>query len=352
MAGTEFLRFPQGIAALATLVHVLETLAKKVLIVPILDRCNQRGAWEMGVLPGCGPGYRDERQSGLGCRQMLAAAQRGELESLYLIGADPVAVHPDEAFVRNALSKVKFLIVQDIFYTETAKLADCVLPGAAFAEKEGTFTNQEGRVQSSARLLKPPGQARSDLVIISEIGRRFESAFAPQTRRFLPVFEEIRKTVPMYREVSLAFVNRRNETNELDNRAALINDSGVRGTAEPLDPAPPPPVDGGADKTLFTLMTGNHLFHSGRLSRRSQILNSLLKNPVVEISAEDAAGLGIASGDKVRVAGFRHQAELTLKTRPGSKNGVAFIAENFEDIAVNRFFEAGAFTARVRIAKL
>jgi NADH-quinone oxidoreductase subunit G len=351
IAGTEFLRFPQGISALATFVHVLKTLDKKVSIVPILDRCNQRGAWEMGVLPGFGPGYRNQKQAGLGYRQMLEAAERGELESLYLIGEDPAATHPDRAFVRKALSNVKFLIVQDIYYTETAKLADCVLPGACFAEKEGTFTNQEGRVQPISRLRKPPGQAKSDLVIFGEIGRRFETAFAPKTRRFLPVFQEIRKTVGMYEEVSLAFVNRRNEMNDLDNRASLLKDSGIRGTAEPLGSAPKPLVgDGGDEEGLFILTTGNHLFHSGRFSRRSDILNSLLKDPVVEISDEDAASLGLSSGQKVRVAGRRHQAVLTLKTRRGSKKRVAFIAENFEEIAVNRFFEEGGFTAKVRIA--
>lgn len=353
IAGTEFLRFPQGMESLAILTDVLKSLGKTVSVVPILDRCNQRGAWEMGVHPGFVPGYREEQQMGLGYRGMLDAAECGELESLYLIREDPVMTHSDEPFIRNTLTKMKFLLVQDIFLTETAKLADCVLPGACFAEKEGTFTNQEGRVQSIARLMKPPGQAKSDLIIIGEIGRQFESGFTPKTRRFSPVFEEIRKKVGIYSEVCLDFINQRNENNELDNRTALVKDSGVRGKVDPLMIRPITPADHmDDDTTAFTLITGNHLFHSGRLSRKSEILHSLLKEPAVEISDRDAERLGISSGEKVKVGGSRHQVVLTLKTRHGTANGVAFIAENFEDVSVHRFFEHGRFRAKVRITKV
>ena len=353
LAGMEFLRFPQGTASLEALADIQDALGKKVLIVPILDRCNQRGAWEMGVHPGFLPGYCEAKQTGLGYREILETAKNGNLESLYLIGEDPVATHPDKTWVRKALSNIKFLLVQDIFYTATAKLADCVLPGACFAEKEGTFTNQEGRVQSITRLMKPPDRAKSDLVIIGEIGRRFESQFTPKTRRFSPVFEKIRKRVGIYSGVSLDFVNQRNENNDLDTRAALISDSGVRGKANSYIQSRIPPRDyADADTMAFLLITGNHLFYSGRLSNKSAILNSLLKEPVVEIGEKDAERLGISSGEKVKVAGSCYQVALTLKITPGTKEGVAFIAENFLNISVNRFFKEGGFTAKVSITKV
>jgi predicted molibdopterin-dependent oxidoreductase YjgC len=129
----------------------------------------------------------------------------------------------------------------------------------------------------------------------------------------------------------------------------LVKPSDVAVTAEFFSPKPPP---GDGKGSLFTLITGNHLFHSGRLSRKSELLNSLLKNPVVEICQEDADALGLAGGQKVRVTANRHEAVLTLKTKRGSKSGVAFIDENFENIAANRFFERGVFRAKVSIEKI
>jgi NADH-quinone oxidoreductase subunit G len=349
LIGTEFLKFPQGTAGLALLKALLGTLEKKITVVPILDRSNQRGAWEMGVHPGFASGYGNAGQTGLGHAAMFEAAEKGELESLYIIGEDPLATYPDEDFVKGALSRVDFLLVQDTFMTQTAGLADCVLPGACFAEKNGTLTNQEGRVQSIQRLMKPPDRAFSDREIIGAVGRLFDPEFTPRTKSASPIFEEIKQALGMYRDVNLAFVNQRNEDNDLDNRAALVKPSDVAVTAEFFSPKPPSGDDKGS---LFTLITGNHLFHSGRLSRKSELLNSLLKNPVVEICQEDADALGLAGGEKVRVTANRHEAVLTLKTNRGSKSGVAFIDENFEDIAANRFFERGVFRTRVSIEKI
>ena len=349
MVGTEFLRFPQGCAGLVLLTEVFKTLEKPITLDPILDRSNQRGAWEMGVHPEFAPGYRKADQPGLGHAAMFEAAQKGELESLYIIGEDPLATYPDEDFVKSALSGVNFLLVQDIFMTATAKMADCVLPGACFAEKEGTFTNQEGRVQAVKRLMKPPGQAFSDREIIAAIGRLYDQTFTPRTKSSTPVFEEIRQQIGMYRDVNLDFVNKRNEDNELDNRQALIKPAAVEVAADFSTSPPPASADG---ETLFTLITGNHLFHSGRLSRKSELLNSLLHEPVVEISLEDATVLGLAGGEKVRVRGNHHETVLKLKTKKGSKTKVAFIDENFENIAVNRFFARGVFRATVSIEKI
>ncbi|CAB1059937.1 NADH-ubiquinone oxidoreductase chain G (EC [Olavius sp. associated proteobacterium Delta 1] len=349
MVGTEFLRFPQGCAGLALLTEVFKTLEKPATVVPILDRSNQRGAWEMGVHPEFASGYRNAAQPGLGHAAMFAAAEKGDLESLYIIGEDPLAACPDQDFVKSALSGANFLLVQDIFMTATARMADCVLPGSCFAEKDGTFTNQEGRVQAIKRLMKPPGKAFCDREIIAAIGRLYDPAFTPRTKSSAPVFEEIRQQIGMYRDVNLDFVNKRNEDNDLDNQEALIKPAAVEVNADFLTlPAPA----GADEETLFTLITGNHLFHSGRLSRKSELLNRLLQEPVVEISLEDATALGLAGGEKVRVKGNHYEAVLKLKTKRGSKSKVAFIDENFEKGAVNRFFASGVFWAKVSIYKI
>jgi NADH-quinone oxidoreductase subunit G len=349
MAGTEFLRFPRGTAGLSKLVDLLEMLGKRVLIMPVLDRCNQRGAWEMGVHPGLGPGYHDLQPAGFGHDAILAAAEKDDLESLYIIREDPMATYAQPEYVKQALSKLNFLLVQDIFLTETARLADCVLPGASFAEKEGTFTNQEGRVQSISPLMKPPGKAKTDLEIIARIGRLFDESFSPYTKRSAVVFEEIRNQVGMYANVSLSFKNQRNEANDLDNKPALVSDSSVKPPAEHFSPGPP---ERDEDSSLFTLVSGNHLFYSGRLAEMSDLLKGLLEEPTVEISIEDAAEKGVSSGEKVTVEGSRYKAVLTVKITSGSQNGVAFIAENFKSVPVNRFFEKGCFKTKVSISKV
>jgi NADH-quinone oxidoreductase subunit G len=349
IAGTEFLRFPRGTEGLVLLVDILKSLGKKVSIMPALDRCNQRGAWEMGLHPGFGPAYTAVKEAGLSYDDMLEKAFIGELECLYVIGEDTVAEHRDTAFVTEALSKLKFLVVQDIFLTDTAKVADVVLPGATTVEKEGTVTNQEGRVQAISRLMRPPGIAKSDLEIVAAIGELFDPAFVPDARGAVSIFDEIRREAGMYKEVDLAFNNKRNVNDKLDNKESLVKGSGVTLNTERVKVAPIVAVDEAAS---FILVTGNHLFHSGRLSGRSKILSGLLKGPVVEISSADASELGLSSGDKVRVKSDSCEAELLLATMSGSKNGVAFIAENFIDVPVNRFFEKGLSAAKVSITRV
>ncbi len=349
LAGTEFLRFPQGSGALAALRDGLRSAGKEVLIVPILDRPNQRGAWEMGVHPGLEPGYRQAETAGLGSAAMLDAAAEGDLRALYIVGEDPLTSCPDPDVAREALAKLDFLLVQDAFLTETVQMADCVLPGACFSEKEGTFTNQEGRVQRLERLMRPVGRSKRDLRILLSVGRRFDPAFGADIDSAQDGFSEIRKSVGMYANVSLDFVNQRNTANELDNRPALVGSSGETVPLPEAGPASPPVAD---DRRPYTLMTGNHLFHSGRITGKSAILSGLLKGPVAEISEKDAADLAVSSGDRIRISGDRHEAVLTARTRRGSKRGVVFIDENFDTISVNRFFEKGCYLARVDITKI
>jgi len=370
-AGTEFLRHPEGCMGLTLLKDSLKSSGKKVLIMPVLDRCNQRGVWEMGCHPGFGPGYTGVEKMGKGTHEMLAAAMDGGITSMYAAGVDLVSMFPDAQFAEKALMKLKFLIVQDTFMTETAKRANVVLPGSTFAEKEGFYTNQEGRAQIIRSLLPSPGKAKRDFAIIKAVGEIFDSGFGPKNPAL--VLDEIRETNPMYRDVSLVFNNKRNVDNKLDIKAALVKKSSsapsfvkyapAAGGNAPVAATKPVPAsikrgddkypDGGITSdggiTPFVLMTGNHLFHSGMLSKRSVSLTGLLNSAVVEISPEDAAAHGLKPGGKVVVKGAHYEAVMTLTVKPGSKRGVAFIAENYQDVPVNRFFKKGVGTPRVAI---
>ncbi len=348
IAGTDFLRAPHGIPAIGLLKDLLRSRGKKVTVLPALDRCNQRGAWEMGVHPGFGPGYSGVDKKGLGCDGILAAAEQGELDALYIAGSDVASMYPDSEFAARALSAAKFLVVQDMFLTETAKLAHVVLPGASFAEKEGTITNQEGRAQIIRKLLPPPGKAKRDFDIIRAIGEAFDPSFGPKNP--VLVLDEIRKEAPMYGDVSLVFNNKKNIEDKLDNRAALVK--GAQGAALKVSGFEPRPGLGGAQEFPFILVTGNHLFHSGMLSRMSPSMTGLLNAAMIEISEEDADSLGLKNGDRVSVRGAACEARMTVRTRRGTRRGVAFVAENFEDAPVNRFFRRGKGAPRVGITKI
>jgi NADH-quinone oxidoreductase subunit G len=352
IAGTGFLRFHEGASGLGMLKVVLRALGKKVMVVPALDRCNQRGAWEMGAHPAFGPAYAAAPERGLGTWGMLDAAREGTLDALYVAGEDVVSMYPDEVYAREAVAKLKFLVVQDIFLTETARLAHVVLPGAAPGEKDGTFTNQEGRVQAIKGLLPPPGKARRDMEIIGAVGALLDPAFARYGAA--AAFGEIRREAGTYREVSLAFDNRRNIANRLDLKEALVKGAGAWAPRAASPSLRAPGAGRGGDEAgyPFKLITGNHLFHSGTLSRRSESLTGLLKGAVVEISEEDALALGLSPGAKVKVSCAHHEALMTLMTGKGSARGVAFIAENFEDVSVNRFLKRGAPVPRVSITAL
>ncbi|MBI5588353.1 MAG: NADH-quinone oxidoreductase subunit NuoG [Deltaproteobacteria bacterium] len=346
VAGTEFLRFPDGTSGLALLKDVLKNLGKKVTVMPTLDRCNQRGAWEMGVHPSFGPGYATA-EKGMDTEALLEAAMRGEIDALYVVGEDIISDYPDREFARTALSKVRFLVVQDIFMSETAKLAHVILPGASFSEKEGMFTNQEGRAQSIRKLLALPGKAKRDLDIIRAVGELFDGSFGPKNA--VLVLDEIRQVNPMYSDVSLLFNNKKNSDNRLDNRAALVKcAAGVLPAAGEFASKA---VSSRMEEHSFALVTGSHLFHLGRFSRKSETLLGLIKGATVEICEDDAARLGFVSGEKVKVKGKNHEVLATLKTSTGSKSRVAFIPESFEDAEVNRFFRRGEGVPRVSITR-
>ncbi len=347
IAGTEFLRHPEGTSGLKALVAALKGAGKKVTVVPALDRCNQRGAWEMGVHPGLEPGYVPTSNMGRCVNGMLDAAIEGSIDAMYLAGTDLVATYPDQARAREALSKLNFLVVQSPYLTETARLAHVVLPGACAIEKCGTFTNQEGRVQKIRRVLPPPGEARSDIDILTAVGRIYRSDFGGKSSA---IFEKIRANVPSYASVSLEFNNQRNKLDNLDIKEALVGASGTT-VAVPEGMIPAAPEAQPAGEGTFILTTGNHLFHSGHESSRSEILGTISKPPAVEISEEDAKSLGLADGSKVKVKGGSVEMQLTLAVRRGSRNGVAFIAENYPGSEVNKFFTRGAPLPRVSITR-
>ena len=341
LAGKEFLRRPESIRGLQALRSLLKALGKEILIVPVLDRSNQRGAWEMGAHPQFGPGYAKVESPGKDCEAMMEAAWARQIDMLYIAREDIIPMFPDGKFAKEALSKLNFLVVQDIFMNETARMADLILPGSSFVAKDGTYTNQEGRVQAAHALGRLPAGSKTDLGVFNSICKEFDFEFVEES--YGGVLAHIRAENPMYKDVICTEVA---SDSSLVGAGFDVESELLR--AEPMEEVPEPPS---SEDMPFTLLTGNHLFYSGTLSRRSAVLKGLQEEPIAEICEKDAEKLGITSGDKVNIIGRHHHESYHIKTMRGGYPGLVFIPENYSDKPVNRFFRKGEGLQKVTVKK-
>ncbi len=282
------------------------------------EKANSQGAIDLGILP---------QGNGLGARAMLAAAAEGKLDALYVVAEDPLSSYPDRDSIAKSLENVPFLVVQDLFLSPTAEQADVVLPAASFAEKDGTFTNAERRIQRVRHGIKSPGEARSDGAILTSLAGKLGSSLA--FTGTAAIFAEIGKDVPAYAEFNY---------NE-------IGPQGVVWGGETLQPASRKLVavaGGVAADGDFKLVTGSALYHSGTISTRAKGPTAVLSEAYLELCREDAAELKVADGDLVKVSG--NGTELKLKAKVGNRlpKGVVFTPYHFAEAQVNRLYKGEA----------
>ncbi|MEJ2196990.1 MAG: NADH-quinone oxidoreductase subunit NuoG [Desulfuromonadales bacterium] len=279
------------------------------------EKANSQGAIDLGILP---------QGNGLGARAMLAAAAEGKLDALYVVAEDPLSSYPDRDSVAKSLENVPFLVVQDLFMSPTAEQADVVLPAASFAEKDGTFTNAERRIQRVRHGIKSPGEARSDGAILTSLAGKLGSTLA--FTGSAAIFAEIGKEVPAYAAFNY---------NE-------IGPQGVVWGGETLQPASRKLVavaGGVAADGDFKLVIGSALYHSGTVSTRAKGPTAGLSEAYLELCREDAAELKVADGDLVKVSG--NGTELKLKAKVGNRlpKGVVFAPYHFAEAQVNRLYK-------------
>jgi formate dehydrogenase alpha subunit len=321
-------------------------------------RNNAQGACDMGAVPDLLPGYsstedeesrrRIEAQygtrlpegNGLNAIDMMSAAAAGEIKGMVIVGENPVASFPDPATVEKGLGALDFLLVQDIFLTETAALATVVLPAASFAEKEGTFTNFEGRVQAVRQALEPYGESRADWEITLALA---EALGAPLPFKSLADVErEICEVVPFYDGVCDGGV--RPSTNRDTEPWAKRRLYGrlfpsTFGRFVPVDYVP---EDGSTEEYPLTLVTGSLLYQFGTGSRisRSSRLSSLAPELHVEISVVDAQRLGIGDGDDVQVVSATGAVDAVAKVTDAQPTGMVFAPLSSPVGRINRLFPA------------
>ncbi|HOX40354.1 MAG TPA: formate dehydrogenase subunit alpha [Candidatus Brocadiia bacterium] len=329
---------------------------------PLRGQMNVQGACDMGALPnvfsgyqpvidesnrkkfaaawGCAPESMDDK-IGLTVTTMVEACGK-QIKALYIMGENPMVSDPNLNHVEQQLRSLEFLVVQDIFLTETAQMADVVLPAVAFAEKTGTYTNTERRCQLGRTALPAPAGARQDYEIIADIAARLGCADFPRTPEAL--FAEMRSLTPSYRGMTFERLEKecglRWPCPAEDHPGTPILHIGKFTRGKALLSALPyrPPAEEPDCEYPFRLTTGRLLqhFHTGTMSRRADVLDRLVPRGQVEINPADAARLGIADGEKVLVSTRRGAVETTAQVLDRVGEGVLFMAFHFAEAAANR----------------
>jgi predicted molibdopterin-dependent oxidoreductase YjgC len=330
---------------------------------PLRGQNNVQGGGDMGALPNRLPGFQhienDELRSkfdeawgvtvppkrGWHLSEMFDAMERDELQAIYCIGENPLQSEADQARARHLLESREFMVVQDIFLTATAELADVVLPAsAAWAESEGTVTNSERRVQRVRKALDPPGEARDDLWIIYELARRMGYDWGSPAAE--EVWNEVRSLSPVHAGMSYQRLEELggiqwpcyDETHpgELFLHSRLWEDP-VPGNRVPFVPVEhDPPVDKLDDEFPIRLTTGRRLDSYNTGVQTGSYTSPLRRGESLDISPEDAERLGLSEGERVRVSSRRGHVETPIRIDESLRPGLTFMTLHFQDdVATN-----------------
>lgn len=327
---------------------------------PLRGQNNVQGACDMGGLPNVYTGYQSvtdeairkkfeeawgatlDPKAGLTVMEMIQGAAEGKIKAMFILGENPMLSDPDINHVKEALGKLEFLAVEDIFPSETVAMAHVVLPGAGWAEKEGTFTNTDRRVQIIRKAVEPPGQARPDWEILDDLARKmggkgfdFNSPSA--------IFDEIARLTPIYAGMSYARLSKNgglqwpcrtpeDPGTEVLHAQAFSRGKGLFSAIDFREPAELP------DKQYpLTLTTGRSMFqyHTGTMTRNSPALEKELPEGFIEINPEDAGNLGVDDDDYVKVASRRGEIKVKVRSTDRVGKGIVFIPFHFAESAAN-----------------
>ncbi|EGO8324247.1 formate dehydrogenase subunit alpha [Enterococcus faecalis] len=361
---TEHSTGTEGVMSMSNLAMLVGKVGKPGCGVnPLRGQNNVQGACDMGCMPYDFPGYQKvnnpevidkfekawhvplNRNTGLTSTKVLPAAAAGNVKGLYIFGEDPIVTDPDTGHVRQALESLDFLVVQELFMTETAAYADVVLPGISYAEKDGTFTNTERRVQRVRKAVEPRGQAREDYEIFCEVMTRMGYPCAYESAK--EIMEEISAVTPSFGGINYE----RLEKESLQWPCRSLTDPGTpimhvgsfaRGKglfkAIPYKQAQELPDE----EYPYLMSTGRMLYHynTRAMTGRTEGINQIANHSYIEINAVDAQALGIQEGDKVEV----HSRRGKIETYAAVGNRVfpqeVFMTFHFPDGNVNEITNA------------
>ena len=331
---------------------------------PLRGQNNVQGACDMGGLPNVYTGYQmvsdpavRERMEkawgveklpekpGLAVTEMMVKAHDGALKALYIIGENPMISDPDLNHAIKSLENLDFLVVQDIFLTETAQMADVVLPSASFAEKEGTFTNTERKVQRVRKAVELPGEARGDWEIISDLAGRM--GYPMNYENSKAIMEEIAQVTPSYCGIDYGRLKsdgihwpcpaKDHPGTPCLHVGQFTGGLGVFHAIEYIPPAELPD-----DEYPLYLTTGRVLYqyHTGTMTMKSEGLNEMAPECFVEISSEDATSYELEDGDKVKIASRRGEIEARATISEKAVEGTLFLPFHYANAPVNKLTNA------------
>lgn len=359
-------------------VHNVQSLANLALLCgnfglpssgvnPLRGQNNVQGAGDMGCLPTDYPGYQkvgqDEMRSrwerawgarlpnrpGITKVRAIEEILRGNIKAIYIMGENTVVSDANAAKTRRALEAVDFLVVQDIFLTETAQLADVVLPAASFAETDGTFINTERRVQRVRKAVEPPGQAKEDWRILAELATRM--GFPMQYDHPAQVWDEMAAHTPIFAGISYE----RLEESGIQWPCPSADHPGTRYLHRELwegkqtahfQPVPyTPPAEQPDAVYPFILTTGRRrpAYHTQTQTGRSSGIRRLLPAETAEINPRDATRLGLRDGQTVRITSRRGQVFAAVRITDRSPEGVVFLSFHFPEQVMTNLLTNDAY---------
>lgn len=331
---------------------------------PLRGQNNVQGACDMGGLPNVFSGYQPvtseevvqkmesawgvtglSNKVGLKVTEMIPKALKGEIKALYIIGENPLVSDADLSHVVKGVENLDFLVVQDIFMTETARAADVVLPSCCFAEKEGTFSNTERRVQRVRKAVNPPGEARDDWWITARIAARMGHEMHYENAE--EIMAEIARVTPSYGGITYGRI----DYEGLHWPCPTVDHPGTpilhkeqfpigRGVFHAIDFTPP--AETADDEYPLFLTTGRVLYHyhTGTMTRKSEGLNERVPENFVEISYKDAEKYGLRDGATIEISSRRGKISAVAKVSTTAVTGTVFIPFHFAESAANQLTNA------------
>ncbi len=328
---------------------------------PLRGQNNVQGSCDMGALPNSYPGYPSvldfeaqkkfselygvqmPQDMGLRIPEMFDLAVEGTLKGMFIMGEDPALTDADANHVRRALENLEFLAVQNIFMTETAKYADVFLPAALYAEKDGTFTNTERRVQRVRKAIDPPGDTRADWEIIQDLGKRMGIPWHYDSPE--EIFEEVRKAVPQYAGMTYGRLGTQGlqwpcPTEDHPGTQYLHKGRFTRGKGL-LQGIPYQKAAELVDEDYPMLLTTGRMLYQYNISTRiSESLDMLRPHELAEVNPADAARLGVDEGDVVRVTSRRGSITTRVTVTEKVPPGVVFMTFHYAESPVNELTNA------------
>ena len=336
---------------------------------PLRGQNNVQGASDAGLIPmmypdyqrvdepkararfekawGMAPGSLDAKP-GLTVVEVMHAIKAGTVRGMYVMGENPAMSDPDANHARESLAALEHLVVQDIFLTETAYLADVILPASAFPEKTGSFTNTDRLVQMGRQAINPPGQAKQDLWIIQEIAHRMGLDW--QYRHVSEVFDEMRHTMPSIAGITWDRLDREHavtypckQEGDPGQSVVFVEDFPREGGRGRFVPADIIPADERPDAQYpLVLITGRQLehWHTGSMTRRATMLDAIEPDPVALIHPLDLQAMAVQPGDVVTVESRRGSVSLYARADDSSPRGAVFVPFCYYEAAANKLTNA------------